>query len=83
MRRILEGIRAALHESGLNRRYLHSAMRCYCALHNFVDVWKLDKTLYELRFNKKFEGQRTLEKLYGTKHLLRHHCLAFTGQLVI
>ena len=57
IRRILEGIRAALHDSGLSRRYLHLAMRCYRALHNFVDVWKLDKTHYELRFNAKFKGQ--------------------------
>ena len=26
-------------------------MRCYCVLHNFVDVWKFYKTPYELRFN--------------------------------
>ena len=32
-------------------------MRCYCALHNFVDVWKLDKTPYQLRFNATFKGQ--------------------------
>ena len=57
MRRILEGIRAALHDSGLSRRYWHLAMRCYCALHNFVDVWKLDKTPHELRFNSKFKGK--------------------------
>ena len=57
MRRILEGTPAALHDSGLSKRYWHLAMRCYCALHNFVDVWKHDKTLYELRFNRKFKGQ--------------------------
>ena len=57
MRCILEGIQAALHDSGLNKRYWHLAMRCYCALHNFVDVWKLDKTPYELSFNQKFKGQ--------------------------
>ena len=42
IRRILEGTRAALHDSGLSRRYWHLAMRCYCVLHNFVDVWKFD-----------------------------------------
>ena len=57
MRRILEGTRAALHDSGLNRRYWHLAMRCYCTLHNIVDVWKLDKTHYELRFTQKFKCQ--------------------------
>ena len=57
MRRILEGTRAALHDSGLSKRYWHLAMRCYCALRNFVDVWKQDKTHYELRFNQKFNGQ--------------------------
>ena len=32
-------------------------MLCYCALHNFVDVWKQHKTCYESRFNQKFKGQ--------------------------
>ena len=57
IRRILEGTRAALHDSGLSQRYWHVAMRCYCALRNFVDIWKLDKTPYELRFNAKFKRQ--------------------------
>ena len=57
IRRILEGTRAVLHDSGLSRRYWHLVMRCHCALHNFVDVWKLDKTLYELRFNGTCNGQ--------------------------
>ena len=57
LRRIFEWIRTALHDSGLSRRYWHLAMRCYCALRNFVDAWKKCKTQYELRFKYKFKGQ--------------------------
>ena len=52
LRRILEGTRAALHDSKLSTRYWH----LYCALYNFVDVWRSDKTIFELNFKRKFKG---------------------------
>ena len=33
------------------------AMRCYCAFHKFVDVWKNNKVRYELRCKHKFNGK--------------------------
>ena len=50
----------------------------------WVIIYNCDWTSCDCSFgNKKFVGQRTLEKLYGSKPSLRHHCLALTGQLVV
>ena len=61
IRRVNEGTRVLLEQSGLNMVWWADAMRCYCFSRNIVDYIRTPddewiSTPYELRYGQKFRG---------------------------
>ena len=56
VRRIKEGTSAAIVQSGWDEVWWPEAMRCYCFLHNVVDVLANGHTAYFNRFGIDFSG---------------------------
>ena len=57
VRRMLEGARTVLYDSGLPHCYWSEAVEAYCANRNFHDeIRNTKKTAHQLRFGHKFKG---------------------------
>ena len=54
--RVKEGTSAVLLQSGLNESWWADSMECYTYVRNVTDLLSDDKTPYERRFGKPFEG---------------------------
>ena len=56
VRRIEEGTRRVLLQSGLDQQWWADSMECYCYLRNVQDLLSGGKTPYEQRFGEPFKG---------------------------
>ena len=56
VRRVKEGTRAALLQSGLPDRWWHKAMTCYYFLRNIHDIMVHGSTLYKMRYGEDLRG---------------------------
>ena len=56
VRKVLDGTRAVLLQSGLPHRWWSEASRCFCFLRNVCDIVRDGKTPYQLRHDAEFGG---------------------------